>query len=240
MVSKLVFKGDKVKKRKQDHSQKEGLDQDKIKKSQKVSRKYGHITQEEENKWVLAKSLDDLNGPCMIVKDGEEPCCMACDGSGKMYSAPISTFEPTNVQQVFVLGNIVQSDSRTLKSYAGKLVSISKYGICEAKLEAIGPEQEIKIERHLLDDDRWVIRSIWDKYLTIKSKDVRGDTDDVNENEIFTIRVQSKYRKREIKLDDDSDRIIHTNELERLVGDSLSREDAKWLKKAFKGKYVGV
>ncbi|KAK9236014.1 FRG1-like family-domain-containing protein [Lipomyces kononenkoae] len=236
MVSKLTFKNDKPKKRKHE---KAGEDDDldkgyKSKKNAAPERQEAQLDHEDEEEgWVNAKTKDDLNGPCMIIVNDAPPICMSSDGSGKIYSTVIKSYDPSNVQQVFVLGNIVQSEKYTLKSYLGKYFTISKYGICEATSEAIGPEQELSIERKETGEG-WVIASTWDKYLCVSPKDVRCDSEAAGFQETLMIRVQAKFRKRPAKTLDESQRKIHTKELEEKVGRPLDYDTIKMLKKAYK------
>ncbi|KAK9455712.1 hypothetical protein V1511DRAFT_458318 [Dipodascopsis uninucleata] len=234
MVSKLTFKNDKsTKKRKRDHRPTEKSDQEKS--SQENGAKISNKEDDgEEQTWVSATSVDDLNGPCMIILNDSQRMCMASDASGKIFATQISSMEPTSVQQVFVIGRAVQSDQFTLKSYLGKYVSISKYGSCEATSEAIGPEERMEIEKKETGDG-WMVRSVWDRYISIKNREVRCDSDDSRFQETFVIRVQARFRKRQTKAARDGEQSIRTSELERLVGASLTSEQIRTLKQAFKG-----
>ncbi|KAK9371992.1 FRG1-like family-domain-containing protein [Lipomyces chichibuensis] len=239
MVSKLTFKNDKPKKRKRDKAGEEE-DQDDGYKSRKTSSSETQKAQQDhgqnednEEGWVNAKTKDDLNGPCMFILNDSPPLCMSSDGSGKVFPTVIKSYDPSNVQQVFVLGNIVQSEKYTVKSYLGKYFTVSKYGICEATSEAIGPEQELAIERKETGDG-WVITSAWDKYFCLSHNDVRCDSESAGFKETLMIRVQAKFRKRPSKTIDESQRKIHTRELEEKVGAPLDYETIKILKQAFR------
>ncbi|KAK9321636.1 FRG1-like family-domain-containing protein [Lipomyces orientalis] len=237
MVSKLTFKNDMSKKRKREKAVEEddlgvGYESKKVTSSETAKNEVDHENDEEG--WVTAKSKDDLNGPCMFILNDSPPVCMSSDGSGKVFPTVIKSFDPSNVQQVFVLGNIVQSDKYTLKSYLGKYFTVSKYGVCEATSEAIGREQELEIERKGTGDG-WVIRSAWDRYLCLSPNDVRCDSESVGFKETLMIRVQAKFRKHPKRTIDESQRKIHTRELEEKVGAPLDYDTVKMLKRAFKG-----
>ncbi|KAK9370553.1 FRG1-like family-domain-containing protein [Lipomyces kononenkoae] len=237
MVSKLTFKNDKTKKRKrektgEDENPDKGYTSKQIISSERQETRLDQ--DDDEEGWVTAKTKDDLNGPCMIIVNDTPPICMSSDGAGKIYSSVTQSYDPSSVQQVFVLGNIVQSERYTLKSYLGKYFTVSKYGICEATSEAIGPEQELSIERKVDTADGWVIASTWDKHLCVSPNDVRCDSESAGFQETMMIRVQAKFRKRPSKTIDESQQKIHTRELEEKVGKPLDYDTIKVLKKAYK------
>lgn len=80
------------------------------------------------------------------------------------------------MKQVFVFVPIVQSEKIALKSYMGKYLTISRYGVCEALAEAIGPEQEFEFVKPE-SGNGWSIKSVWEKFLSIDEKDIRCDSE---------------------------------------------------------------
>ncbi|KAK9467543.1 actin cross-linking [Lipomyces arxii] len=237
MVSKLTFKNDKPKKRKREkHVSYADLGDDEFHPKKSSGREVGGAEELEVDAgegWVTALSTDYLDGPCMFILNDSPPVCMSSDGAGKTFTTPISSLDPTNVQQVWVIGSIVQSEKYTLKSYLGKYLTVSKFGVCEASAEAIGPEQEFEIE-HEETGNGWVIKSIYGKYLSLNGKDIRCDSEVSGFKETLLIRSQAKFRKRTKKVVDESEMKIHTKELEEKVGAPLDYDTIKLLKKAFK------
>ncbi|KAK9379181.1 actin cross-linking [Kockiozyma suomiensis] len=229
MVSKLTFKSDKSTKKRKRH-----VDADSKQDGQQdQDRRQDQESQDQPNEWVDAEMTCDLNGPCMfLVNQNSTLLGISCDSAGKLF-ASASSSTPSSVQQVLVLSPILQSSFFTLKSYLGKFISVSKYGVCEATSEAIGPEQQFQLE--LLDNGLWSIKSVaHNMYLSLDQKDVRCDSSQASLNESFTIRVQSKYLKRPKKEIKSESLKIHTKELEERVGSKLDYDSIKLLKAAYK------
>ncbi|KAK9472210.1 FRG1-like family-domain-containing protein [Dipodascopsis tothii] len=229
MVSKLTFKNDKKRKReKADRS-------DKVHKAERPERTTAVVPEEEPEGWVSAETAEELRGPCMLVQVGPDGAhCVATDGAGRVSAAAVGDeLEPSAVRQVLVIVPIVQSPRFALKSHAGKFVTVSKYGVCEATAEAIGPEQELEfVEAGGL----WHVRSAWGKLLRVAPPDVRCDGElgadgALEADTALTVRVQARFRPRAAAAATAEER-LSTRELETRAGMALDRDAVRALRRA--------
>lgn len=83
-----------------------------------------------DDSWVSADVVGDVQGPVMIVLPTEPPTCLACDANGKVFTDPIvnivdgnpASAEPHDVRQVWVVNRIYGTENFRLKGRYGKCV----------------------------------------------------------------------------------------------------------------------
>lgn len=126
MVKPLTFKGDKPKKRKQ-----RDPDSDKAPKTRKVE--VSETAENDDNppedqSWVSADAPSDISGPVVLVLPSDEPTCVACDMTGKVFASALenlidgdpATSEPHDVRQVWIATKVAGTESFTFKGHHGK------------------------------------------------------------------------------------------------------------------------
>ncbi|EPZ31066.1 hypothetical protein ROZALSC1DRAFT_26951, partial [Rozella allomycis CSF55] len=108
------------------------------------------------------------------------------------------------------------NESFSFKTGFGKYLSSDKYGIVEARAEAIGLQEEWKVIQR---DDGWAIMNAYDKFLSFDAKtlEIRCDSEHVGFNETFQIQMQSRYRfeKRERDAEEKRKRILMEQEAQK-------------------------
>ncbi|GAO46797.1 actin-crosslinking protein [Saitoella complicata NRRL Y-17804] len=238
MPSKLSFKGEKPKKRKRTAGE-DALDRPSAKPTKP---QIEDEPEEQEDGWVDARLLEELNGPVLIAFAGHTPVALAADTAGKVFvsnlDSPATSMEPHDVRQVFVAAEIAGSKKYSLKSAQGKYLSCDKFGLLSCVKEAIGP-QETWTPILKTDGDGWCFQNAYEKFLSCDENakggtmEIRGDAESVGFCETFKLRIQARFRKREVKETGKTDR-ISTAELEKLAGRKLKEHEIKNLKKAYR------
>ncbi|KAI9003566.1 FRG1-like family-domain-containing protein [Gaertneriomyces semiglobifer] len=229
---RLSFKGDNP------------LDKRKKKKRKSVDAD-SHSAAPEEG-WVPVESLDDVNGPIIIVSTAtESPSALTCsDSSAKVTFSTIpfigSQCDPSSVAQVFVTKRLPDSRKVSFKNAFDKYLSADKFGVITCEREAMGPAEEWEL---IFREDGVALQTCWEKFLSCDENGVgRADSDNAGFQEIFTLHCQAQNRARKKKKKDDGNLDETSFEVEqikkfhsygggRLV---LSHEDAKELQKAKK------
>lgn len=86
---------------------------------------------ENDDTWVSADAVGDVQGPILFVLPTEPPTCLACDANGKVFTDPIvniidgnpASAEPHDVRQVWVANKIHGTEFFRFKGRYGKYVS---------------------------------------------------------------------------------------------------------------------
>ena len=129
MVKALTFKGDKKpKKRKRAEPGEGSAEADDGERQLKVAKAADDANEGEDDGWVSADVVTDINGPVMFVLPTEPPTALACDANGKVFTLPIEnivdnnpiTAEPHDVRQVWVANKIVGTDHFRFRGHHGK------------------------------------------------------------------------------------------------------------------------
>jgi protein FRG1 len=246
MVTKLVFKGDKPKKRKNKTSEEKS----------KRHKQENDSTEPAEG-WITAMDLKQLKGPVVVAISGSSsPVCLSADAQGKVYTSTdldlygeaklaVDCIEPSNVQQVFVLGPLSFSDKKdqdlqlssmqfSLKASHGRYLSADKSGVLEASSTSVGLHEIFTFER---EKDRWSLKSSSDQYLSIVESEsaksgyeVRADSEAPFE---VTLRVQAAFMP--VVQQEKRDYIyLSSQQLEEQVGRMLKSAEIQRLKDANK------
>jgi len=162
MPTKLKFKGEQPKKRKRTHADSE-------------SERTSNTKDTEEDGWVEAESMDDINtGPLFITLSSTPPIALATDPLGKVVASVLkledeADFEnasPMDVRQVWIANRLVESNKISLKTPGGKFLSCDKVGILSASKEAIGAEEEWS---PIHKEDGWAFENVYGKFMFVSS-----------------------------------------------------------------------
>ena len=160
MPTKLKFKGDNPTKRKRTNTDSE-------------SHRTSHTKDTDEDGWVEAESLDDINtGPLFITFSSSPPIALATDPLGKVVASVLKLedeedFEnasPVDVRQVWLANRLVESTKISLKTPSGKFLSCDKVGILSASKEAIGAEEEWT---PIHKEDGWAFQNVYGKFMYV-------------------------------------------------------------------------
>ncbi|KIJ41223.1 hypothetical protein M422DRAFT_68278 [Sphaerobolus stellatus SS14] len=188
--TKLVFKGDKPKKKKR--------------KNREEGSKGGEDI--DPQTWVRPENPIEVYGPTFIVHPSEPPLCITYDTTrSKIMLHNLSLKEdeallnltPSEVSQVWVVTRVAGAEAINLRTPEGKFISCDKHGIVSADREARGPQEEwIPI---ILDDGMVAFQNVYQKYLSVDevaggTMSMRGDSDTVGFGERFWVKVQYEYK----------------------------------------------
>lgn len=81
----------------------------------------------DDDSWVTAETPSDIIGPIVFALPSPHPCCIACDGNGKVFTSRIenivgtdpATAEPHDVRQVWVACRVAGTENISFKGYHG-------------------------------------------------------------------------------------------------------------------------
>jgi len=188
--SKLVFKGDKPKKKKRRNKDEgkrgdEGID---------------------PQTWVQPDNPTQVYGPTFIVHPSEPPLCITYDTARSkimLHTVPLADGEklldltPSEVSQVWVVTRVAGAETINLRTPEGKFISCDKHGIVTADREARGPQEEWAPV--ILEDGMVAFQNIYQKYLSVDevaggTLTLRGDSDVLGFGERFWVKVQYEYK----------------------------------------------
>ncbi|KAI1656989.1 actin-crosslinking protein [Daldinia decipiens] len=203
---------------------------------------------ENDDSWVSADAVGDVQGPVMIVLPTEPPTCLACDANGKIFTDPIvniidanpTSAEPHDVRQVWVANKIYGTESFRFKGRYGKYLSCDKYGILSATSEAISPLETWTVIPTPETPGTFQIQSQSETFLTIKeptkangTPEVRGDATEISFDTTLRIRMQARFKPRlKATKEEKAKERISRQELEEAVGRRLNEDEVRNLKKA--------
>ncbi|KAI1477076.1 actin-crosslinking protein [Daldinia eschscholtzii] len=203
---------------------------------------------ENDDSWVSADAVGDVQGPVMIVLPTEPPTCLACDANGKIFTDPIvniidanpASAEPHDVRQVWVANKIYGTENFRFKGRYGKYLSCDKYGILSATSEAISPLETWTIIPTPDTPGTFQIQSQNETFLTTKEStkangapEVRGDATEINFDTTLRIRMQARFKPRlKATKEEKAKERISRKELEEAVGRRLNEDEVRTLKKA--------
>ncbi|TGZ77681.1 hypothetical protein EX30DRAFT_398378 [Ascodesmis nigricans] len=119
---------------------------------------------------------------------------LAADLAGTIFAFPTTGEDPDSVQCVFtaapIYGSSVEDDARarvSIRSHAGRYLSVDAEGRLEAVKEAIGVQETWEVERVDDAEGGWVVRGYKGRYLGLggiePSPPVKADQDDDEEEE---------------------------------------------------------
>ncbi|KAI8959817.1 actin-crosslinking protein [Daldinia sp. FL1419] len=245
MVKPLSFKGDKKpKKRKRTEAETSVTDAGPSNSTVAVTAEDA----ENDDSWVSADVVGDVQGPVMIVLPTEPPTCLACDANGKIFTDPIvniidanpASAEPHDVRQVWVANKIYGTENFRFKGRYGKYLSCDKYGILSATSEAISPLETWTVIPTPDTPGTFQIQSQSETFLTIKEPtkangvpEVRGDATEINFDTTLRIRMQARFKPRlKATKEEKAKERISRKELEDAVGRRLNEDEVRTLKKA--------
>lgn len=251
MVSKLVFKGEKLKKRKHKSSK----EKEKVKRHRHEPE--GEVQPEQIEGWITATNISHINGPTVIAVSGSSsPVCLCTDDNGKVYISTdielygdeelaVDCVEPSNVQQVFVLTRLnfdqrihseekeAQSMQFSIKSCQGRYLSADKSGVLEARATSVGPNEIFTIEKV---KTRWYIKSHHSKYISIVESEseksgyeARADNESIFE---LALRVQARFIRSVKAVETIDSQYLSSHQLEELAGRKLTSTEIQKLKTA--------
>ncbi|GJJ12664.1 hypothetical protein Clacol_006908 [Clathrus columnatus] len=191
--TKLVFKGDKSKKKKRKHREEdtgkndEGLD---------------------PQSWVQPDNAIQVYGPTFIMHPSEPPVCVTYDATRsriKLHALHVElgesllSLKPTEVSQVWVVTRVAGATTINLRTPEGKFLSCDSHGLVSSDREARGPQEEWTPV--LFDDGMVAFQNIYEKYLSLDevaggSVSLRGDSDTVGFRERFWVKVQYEFKQK--------------------------------------------
>ena len=260
MVKPLAFKGDhKTKKRKVHHVD---YSEDDI--GSKAFQVQASSVQDPRNddSWVSAEGVPDLNGPVIFVLPSVRPTCLACDTNGKVFTSDLEnmvdgdpqTAEPHDVRQVWIASKIAGTEEMSFKAHHQRYqmlkcacsectlnfcryLSCDKIGSLSATGEAISPEESFKCVPSSNSPGFFCIQTVRDRFFTIvddsKVTTVRGDADSISFNTTLRIRMQARFKpKLRANKEQKVKERISRRELEEAVGRRLEDEEVRRLKRA--------
>ncbi|OTB19447.1 hypothetical protein K445DRAFT_373174 [Daldinia sp. EC12] len=242
MVKPLSFKGDKKpKKRKRTEAEPSAGDAGPSNSTTTATAEDA----ENDDSWVSADAVGDVQGPVMIVLPTEPPTCLACDANGKIFTDPIvniidanpASAEPHDVRQVWVANKIYGTENFRFK---GRYGNCDKYGILSATSEAISPLETWTIIPTPDTPGTFQIQSQNETFLTTKEStkangapEVRGDATEINFDTTLRIRMQARFKPRlKATKEEKAKERISRKELEEAVGRRLNEDEVRTLKKA--------
>ncbi|KAI7863178.1 FRG1-like family-domain-containing protein [Spinellus fusiger] len=213
---KLLFKGDKEKKKKK--RKHDALDEER------------HGSGTLEHGWVLAEVLDDLVGPLFFTQPNDPPICFTVDDNDRLIAYPLpsqpdtpntpNTPEPLIVNQVLVGSRLMGSTGAfTFKSFNTKYLGCDKFGVVECNREAIGATEEWEPS---FVEGGVVLKSALGKFLMIDEIagggfKIRADADTFGFCETFRVYCQARFK--------------HKNKPERKTKTHSGKDEMDTLKK---------
>ncbi|KAI2622488.1 actin-crosslinking protein [Hypoxylon sp. NC1633] len=245
MVKPLSFKGDKKpKKRKRAEADPSAEDTGPSSLTVTATGDEG----ENDDSWVSADVVGDVQGPVMIVLPTDPPTCLACDANGKIFTDPIvniidknpTSAEPHDVRQVWVANKIHGTDTFRFKGRYGKYLSCDKYGILSATSEAISALETWTVLPTVDTPGTFQVGSQRETFLTVKeptkanaAPEVRGDATEIGFDTTLRIRMQARFKpKLKASKEEKAKEKISRKELEEAVGRRLDEDEVRSLKKA--------
>lgn len=204
MPSKLKFKGEKKKRKREAHED----DPERTSKRKQ--------TDVDDNAWVFPTQILEMRGPTFIYHPSEPlPICVTFNATANKLilssmvdkSAPEGTVppsllerEPLDINQVWVTTRVAGSECINLRTGAGegKFLSCDKHGLVSADRDARGPQEEWTPV--LLPDGMVAFQNVYEKYLGVDevaggNLALRGDSEEVGYAERFWVKIQSKYQR---------------------------------------------
>ncbi|KAI1378825.1 actin-crosslinking protein [Hypoxylon crocopeplum] len=247
MVKPLSFKGDKKpKKRKRTEVDPSKTAEDAGPSNLAVVARAEDETNDDS--WVSAETVGDVQGPVMIVLPTEPPTCLACDANGKIFTDPIvnivdgnpASAEPHDVRQVWVANKIYGTENFRFKGRYGKYLSCDKYGILTATTEAISALETWTVIPTADTPGTFQIQSQRETFLTVKEPtkangvpEIRGDATEINFDTTLRIRMQARFKPRiKATKEEKAKEKISRRELEEAVGRRLEEDEVRTLKRA--------
>lgn len=191
--TKLVFKGDKPKKKKRKDKEAEtGKDDDKI----------------DPQSWVQPDNAIQVYGPTFILHPSEPPICITYDATRSRIKLhvvhpepgePLLSVKPTEISQVWVVTRVAGAETINLRTAEGKFLSCDAHGLVTSDREARGPQEEWTPV--VFEDGMVAFQNIYEKYLSVDevaggSLGLRGDSDNVGFRERFWVKVQYEYKQK--------------------------------------------
>ncbi|KAJ5477489.1 hypothetical protein N7539_007633 [Penicillium diatomitis] len=248
MVKPLTFKGDKPKKRKQRDS-----DSDKIPKTRKVELSQAAENDDnppEDQSWVSADAPSDISGPVVLVLPSDEPTCIACDMTGKVFASVLenliegdpSTSEPHDVRQVWIATRVAGTESFTFKGHHGKYLSCDSHGLFSADTAAVShyetflaiPSPDIPgtFSLQVRGGDSESFLCIKESAKATGGVEIRGDASTISFETTLRIRMQARFKPRlRVAKENKAYEKISRKELEELVGRKLDDDEVRRLRK---------
>ncbi|OTA63992.1 actin-crosslinking protein [Hypoxylon sp. EC38] len=203
---------------------------------------------ENDDSWVSADTVGDVQGPVMIVLPTEPPTCLACDANGKIFADPIvniidanpASAEPHDVRQVWVANKIYGTENFRFKGRYGKYLSCDKYGILSATSEAISSLETWSVITTPDTPGTFQLQSQRETFLSVKEStkangvpEVRGDATEITFDTTLRIRMQARFKPRiKATKEEKAKEKISRKELEEAVGRRLEEDEVRALKKA--------
>ncbi|KAI1098579.1 actin-crosslinking protein [Jackrogersella minutella] len=203
---------------------------------------------ENDDSWVSAEAVGDVQGPVMIVLPTEPPTFLACDAHGKVFTDTIENIidanpasaEPHDVRQVWVANKIHGTENFRFKGRYGKYLSCDKYGILSATSEAISALETWTVIPTSETPGTFQIQSQRETFLTAKEPtkangvpEVRGDATEISFDTTLRIRMQARFKPRiKATKEEKAKEKISRKELEEAVGRRLDEDEVRNLKRA--------
>lgn len=245
MVKPLSFKGDK-KPKKRKRVEADPLAENAGTSGSAVATTADDV--ENDDTWVSADAVGDVQGPILFVLPTEPPTCLACDANGKVFTDPIvniidgnpASAEPHDVRQVWVANKIHGTEFFRFKGRYGKYLSCDQYGILSATSEAISPLETWTVIATADTPGTFQIQTQKETFLTIKESakansapEIRGDATEINFDTTLRIRMQARFKPRiKATKEEKAKEKISRKELEEAVGRRLNEDEVRTLKRA--------
>ncbi|KAI4111665.1 MAG: hypothetical protein LQ345_006746 [Seirophora villosa] len=253
MVKPLAFKGAKTNKKRKAETAEDNLQ------SQKKTRESLADIQEDDH-WVTADAIGDINGPIVIVLPSTSLSCIACDAEGKVFVSKLENVvevEPHDVRQVWIASRVAGTDSIGLKGHHGRYVklmldissfghvqfvgdrirylSCDKTGALSAQTEAMSYEETFGCIAIPDTPGTFNLQTQREKLvrLTDDCNNIRGDAESISCNTTVQIRMQARFKLR-LKANKESKakEKISRKDLDEAVGRKLDDNEVRTLRKA--------
>jgi len=251
-ASKLVFKGDKPKKRKRKRREDDAHAEDTV----------------DPQTWVQPENEIEVLGPTFIVHPANPPVCIAFDStrdritfpplqpsasSSSSDTSPLLSLTPTEVPHVWVVTRVAGTGTINIRTPTGKFLSCDVHGLVSADREARGPQEEwVPVILSDTEPPMVAFKSMYEKYMGVDevaggNLALRADADAIGFQETFFVRVQFEYKKKateeEKKKHLDTETEVHYGKVDEASINSkfqlwgagrrvISKDDKRELKKA--------
>ncbi|KAG8787931.1 hypothetical protein FRC15_006992 [Serendipita sp. 397] len=199
---KLKFKGEKSHKKRQDG---EG--------STSKKRKREDDEGEHETDWVRPQQPTHIIGPTFLYHASDPPVCIAFDSTRTRVhlpslprtdpetseSIPLLSYEPKDVNHVWVVTHVAGTDTINLRTPDGKFLSSDKVGLVTAGREARGPQEEWTA--YVTEDGTIALQNVYGNYLGIDEVAggglaLRADSETIGFQEKWWVKVQYGHMKK--------------------------------------------
>ncbi|KAK4950868.1 hypothetical protein LTR10_010861 [Elasticomyces elasticus] len=229
MPKPLAFKGDK----KPPKKRKRAAEDDE---SKRAAPQQPEISPDDDA-WLSALSPSEISGPILLVLPTIPPTSLSTDALGAVFAQKIENLveglpdsaEPHDVRQVWVATRVVGSS-------AGRYLGCDRYGVLEARGEAISPEEVFTV---VGVEGRFGVKTMLNTFISCVDGEegaapvVRGDAEVEGDGTAVRVRMQARFKvTHQVEKAEKLYAKISRKELETEVGRSLEDDEVRKLKKA--------